>query len=225
MVDKSRAQEILQKLQRMYPEAKMILEYTNTFELLVAVMLSAQCTDVMVNKVTAKLFPKYKTQYKAFKDKYMEYEKKVSIPKEELVEIVNVAFMPREELEQDIKSTGFYKSKAQRLQEAARMILDRFHGEVPKTMAELLLLRGVARKTANVILGNAYKVSEGIAVDTHVKRVAKRLGLTNHTDPDKIEKDLMTLFDKKDWYKLTYLLIEHGRRVCTARKTDCDNCV
>lgn len=225
MIDKDHAQAILQKLQHMYPDAKMILEYANTFELLVAVMLSAQCTDVMVNKVTAKLFPKYKLQHKEYQDTYTEYEKKTSLPKEELVEIVNFAFMPREGLEQDIKSTGFYKSKAQRLQEAARMVLDRFQGEVPKTMEELLLLPGVARKTANVVLGNAYKVYEGIAVDTHVKRVAKRLGLTNQTDPDKIEKDLMQLFDKKDWYKLTYLLIDHGRRVCTARKTDCNNCI
>lgn len=197
---------VLSLLKKHYPRARISLTYSNNWELLVAVMLSAQCTDKMVNTVTAKLFKKYKS-------------------------IEDYANADIHELENDIRSTGFYRNKAKNIQAAAKMVLEKFNGEVPRTMNELTKLPGVARKTANVVLGNAYQIFEGIAVDTHVRRLAQRLGLSRNTDPNKIEQDLMKLFDpakdgasKKDWFSLTYLLIEHGRAICVAKKPKCDEC-
>lgn len=191
--------KLLSLLTNHYPKAHIVLKYSTNFELLAAVCLSAQCTDVTVNKVTEKLFKKYKT-------------------------VKEYANADIKELEQDIKSTGFYHNKAKNLIAAAKLILSKFDGEAPKTMEEMLTIPGVARKSANIILGNAYGVVEGIAVDTHVRRLSKRLGLTNNEDPLKIERDLMKLFDKRDWMRLTYMLIDHGRAVCEAKKPKCDEC-
>ncbi|MEK7648885.1 MAG: endonuclease III [Patescibacteria group bacterium] len=191
--DKQQAQEIFRKLKKLFPHAGMILKYSNNWELLVAVMLSAQCTDKKVNEVTAKLFKKYKTLGDYLGAKPKEFEK-------------------------DIFSTGFYRNKTKNILAAANMLKTKFHGRLPRTMREILTIPGVARKTANVVLGNAYAVVEGIAVDTHVKRLANRLGLSKHQDPNKIEQDLMALFSRKQWFKLTYLLIEYGRAYCTAKK-------
>lgn len=192
---------ILSILDSLYPRAHIALVYTNPWELLVAVMLSAQCTDVMVNKVTAKLFVKYKTL-----DAYIKADLK--------------------EFEQDIKSTGFYHTKAKHILAAAHMVKEKWGGEVPKTMEEMLMIPGVARKTANVVLGNAYGVVEGIAVDTHVLRLSQRLGLvqTKNANPVKIEQELMRVIPKKDWFKITYQLIDHGRAVCKAKNPKCSAC-
>lgn len=223
ILDKKRAQKIYTLLKLHYPTAKMILNYGNNWELLVAVMLSAQCTDAMVNKVTSTLFTKFqslnlksqsyppalafgKSQWRAGNSKF-----KTITP--ELQEIINFALIPISELEQDIRSTGFYRNKAKNIQTAARMILDRFNGEIPKTMQEMLEIPGVARKTANIVLGNAYHIYEGIAVDTHARKQSQRFGLTKNTNTDKIEQDLMNLFPKGQWFQLTYLLIEHGRAI------------
>jgi len=192
MQKKNRARKILGRLKEAYPNAKIVLNYGNKIQLLVAVILSAQCTDKKVNEVTEKLFKRYKT-------------------------VDNFARVNLETFEQEIRSTGFYHNKAKNIIVAAYMIRDKFNGRLPKTMDEMLLLPGVARKTANVVLGNAYGKVEGIAVDTHVRRVSRHLGLTKEQNPDKIEQDLMKLFDKKDWFKLTYLLIEYGRGVHTAK--------
>lgn len=191
--------QILSLLKKHYPHAHIALTYSTHWELLTAVMLSAQCTDVMVNKVTERLFKKYKS-------------------------ITDYANADREELEQDIKSTGFYRNKAKNLKAAAHLILKKWNGDIPETMEEMLEIPGVARKTAHVVLGNAYGVVAGIAVDTHVGRLSRRLGFTQHTDPEKIEKDLMRLFDKKEWFGLTYKLIDHGRSICDAKKPKCDMC-
>jgi len=175
----------------------------------------------MVNKVTTKLFPKYRKERKDHKSR-SRYEvdiKSILLPKEDVIELVNFALVPITELEQDIKSTGFYHNKAKNIQAAAKMILEKYHGILPRTIAELINLPGVGRKTANVFLGNAYQIFEGIAVDTHVSKQSQSRGLTKHTTPDKIEQDLMQLFDKKDWFPLTYLLIEQGRNV-RKKKTD-----
>lgn len=194
-------------LKKAYPHAKIILNYGNPWELLVAVILSAQCTDLTVNKVTEKLFPKYKKLDLRFKNYNLEIKKITP----EIQEIINYAAVSIPELEEDIRSTGFYKNKAKSVQGAAQTILERFNGKVPKTMRGMLTIPGVGRKTANVVLGNAYGIVEGIAVDTHVKRQSQRFGFTKNTNPDKIEQDLMKLFPKKDWLAITYLLIEHGR--------------
>ena len=199
--------EIFQLLKKKYPHAKIILHFDNPWELLVAVILSAQCTDVMVNKVTKTLFPKYLAK----RDHAPHDKSKIKNITPDVQEIINYAEVPIAELEQDIKSTGFYRNKAKSVQGAAKTVLKQFDGTVPKTMKEMLTIPGVGRKTANVVLGNAYGVVEGIAVDTHVKRQAVRLGLSRNTTPEKIEQDLMKLFPKKDWFTLTYLLIEHGR--------------
>lgn len=168
--------------------------------MLFATMLSAQCTDAMVNKVTARLFPKYPT-------------------------LQDYAQADRAELEREIKPTGFFRMKSKHVQESARKLLESFEGRVPSTMDQLLTLPGVARKTANIVLGNAFGVVEGVAVDTHVRRLAQRLGLTTHQDPDKIEQDLMALVPRSQWFGLTYLLIEHGRRVCKAPTPRCEDCI
>ena len=190
---------IVQELKKLFPRAGMMLKYKNNWELLVAVMLSAQCTDKKVNEVTAKLFKKYRTL-----DDYIHTS--------------------RREFEKDIYSTGFYRNKAKNILAAAKTIKEKYNGKIPKTMGEILKIPGVARKTANVVLGNAYGVVEGIAIDTHMIRLSQRLGFTKHTDPIKIEKDLMALFPKSQWFGLTYMLINHGRALCEAKKPKCGVC-
>lgn len=194
-----RAGEITKRLKKTYPNAKIALTFSNEWELLVAVILSAQCTDKKVNEITPALFKKYKTL-----DDYTRADST--------------------EFETMIKPSGFYRAKTKSILETAKIIKEKFGGRVPKTMAEILTLRGVARKTANVVLGNAFGMAEGIAVDTHVRRLAQRLGLSTHHDPNKIEQDLMRLLPKKDWFKTTYLLIDHGRAICTAKDPRCDLC-
>ncbi len=196
---KEKAAKILETLKKLLPEAKIVLRYGNNWELLAAVVLSAQCTDKKVNEVTAKLFKKYRTL-----NDYVRANLK--------------------EFEQDIKPTGFYRAKAKNILAAARIIKEKFRGRMPKTMKGMLTIPGIGRKSANVILGNAYGVVEGIAVDTHVIRLSKLLGLTNHTDPIKIEKDLMQIIPKRDWFKITYLLIDYGRKYCPARPHNHENC-
>ncbi len=196
----ARFPEIFSRLNEEYPGAKCALNFSGPHEMLFATILSAQCTDGMVNKVTEKLFPKYPT-------------------------LEGFASADREELERDVKPTGFFRMKAKHLQESAREILDRFGGEVPRTMEELVTLPGVARKTANIVLGNSFGLVEGIAVDTHVGRLSRRLGLTAEKDPNKVERDLMALVPKDQWFHLTYLLIEHGRKVCKAPVPRCADCL
>lgn len=217
-----KAQEIFQILKQHYPKAKMILEWSNNFELLVSIILSAQCTDKKVNEVTSVVFPKYRKERKEFGHHYQNYTR-TDLPKEQVIELVNFAFVPLEELEQDIKSTGFYHNKATNVQAAARVVLDTFSGILPKTISELITIPGVGRKTANVFLGNAYGIYEGIAVDTHVTKQSQILGFTKNTDPIKIEQDLMKLFPQDQWFQLTYLLIEHGRNM-RRKKTDRQTC-
>jgi endonuclease-3 len=194
-----RAPEIIRILSRTYPEAKVALNYSNPLEMLFATILSAQTTDERVNQVTASLFRKYRR------------------PQDYLR-------VPEQELAADIRPTGFFNQKAKALRGAARMIVEDFGGQVPSTMPDLLRLPGVARKTANIVLGNAYGVVEGIAVDTHVRRVSQRLGFTDQQDPDKIEQDLMRIVPRKRWFGLTYLLIEHGRAICKAPTPRCEVC-
>lgn len=196
---KQKAQEVVKKLKKIFPKAKIALNYSNDWELLVAVMLSAQCTDKKVNEVTEKLFKKYRKL-----DDYVNARQGV--------------------FEKDIFATGFYRNKAKNILAAAKMVKEKFGGKIPKTMEEILTLPGVARKTANVVLGNAYGVVEGIAVDTHVKRLSKKLGLTDHADPVKIEKDLMAILPKKEWFDFTYRLIEYGRRYCPAKPHKHEQC-
>lgn len=196
---KRRAAVIIRRLKKLIPDAKIALKYSNPWELLVAVVLSAQCTDKKVNEVTEKLFKKYRTLNDYVKAKPGEFE-------------------------QDIRPTGFYRNKAKNILAAARIVKEKFHGEVPRTMEEITAIPGVARKSANVILGNAYGVVEGIAVDTHVIRLSRALGLTKEKDPVKIERDLMAIIPKKDWFGFTYLIIEYGRRYCPARPHRHENC-
>lgn len=223
-----RVQTILVQLKKAYPKARIVLRYRSPWELLVSVILSAQCTDVTVNRVTEKLFAKYKTL-----DDYVHADLK--------------------QFEADIKSTGFYHNKAKNILASARLVKEKFGSKVPRTMAEILTLPGVARKTANVVLGNAYGVVEGIAVDTHVHRLSQRLRLVDldtiggkkkvtfqrttgsrlvtvvdykkDADPNKIEQQLMSMISKKDWFRTTYLLIDHGRAVCKAQKPNCEHCI
>lgn len=183
-----------------YPDVKPSLNYSNPLELLVATVLSAQSTDVQINRVTEKLFKKYRTAE-------------------------DYASADIRELENDIYSTGFYKSKAKNIKEAARIILERFNGKVPKTMEELVNLPGVGRKTANIVLARGFGITEGIAVDTHVKRVSRRLGFTKNSDPEKIEQDLMSLVPEKEFDAFSMTLITHGRKICQARKPECPICV
>lgn len=197
---RTRAREILTRLRDAYPDARCSLNFSTPLELLVATVLSAQCTDERVNLVTLGLFKKYRTA-------------------------ADYAATSQEALEQDIKSTGFYRNKARHLREAARVIVERFGGDVPRTMHELLALSGVARKTANVVLGNAYGIVEGVVVDTHVGRLAKRMGLTDHEDPAKAEQDLMAELPQSDWLDLSHIFIYHGRAVCQARRPLCEVCV
>lgn len=197
---KKRNTKAIELLEKQYPNAKTALNCTNPLEILVATMLSAQTTDERVNIVTKNLFQKYRTPE-------------------------NYANADIKELEQDIHSTGFYHNKAKNLQKAAKLLVEKYHSQVPKTMQELIEMPGVARKTANIVLYNAYGVIAGIAVDTHVLRVAGRLGLTESDDPARIEKDLMQITPKEKWMELTDLLIYHGRQVCISRKPKCEICV
>ncbi len=212
-----KAKKILSLLKKRYPNAKIILNYSNNFELLVSVILSAQTTDIQVNKVTAVVFPKYQKENKKLIKFYKKY-KDHSLSKKELIEIVNFAFSDLGELENDIKSIGLYKTKAKNVKNMAIMLLKDFKGVLPKTIDNLIKLAGVGRKTANVFLGNAYGIVEGIAVDTHVKRLSLKYGFTKSNNPEVIEKDLMKLFPKKDWFGVTYLLIEHGRTLRKLKK-------
>jgi len=194
------AGEIIRRLKGEYKNAGIVLNYSNDFELLVAVILSAQCTDKKVNEVTTELFKKY-------------------------TDVGDYAEADLEELEQDVRPTGFFRNKAKNIKGAAMMVLDRFGGKIPSTMDEILELPGVARKTANIVLGNAYGVVVGIAVDTHVKRLSRRLGLSKNENPDKIERDLMEIIPNAEWFGFTYLMIEHGRAICDAKKPRCDKCL
>lgn len=216
-MEKQNARRILNLLKKHYPNAKIVLKYSNNFELLIAVMLSAQTTDIQVNKVTADLFPKYRKADGKYKNGYLKY-KGLVVEENQLIEMVNFAYTDIEELENNIKSIGLYRGKAGNIKKASQIILDKYGGVIPKTIDELTKLPGVGRKTANVVLGNAYGIVEGIAVDTHVKRLSLKYGFTKNKNPDKIEKDLMALFAKKDWFKLTYTLIEHGRSIRKSKK-------
>ena len=192
---------IIALLEEEYPETTgTSLNWRTPLELLVATILSAQSTDDQINKVTSTLFEKYRSA-----DDY--------------------AYAPREQLENDIRSSGFFRRKADAIQEACRVIAEEHGGEVPSTMDELTNLKGVARKTANIVLGHAFGIIEGIAVDTHVWRLSHRLGLSEEKNRDKIERDLMEVFPREKWLAVNYLLIEHGRRVCDAKKPDCAVCI
>lgn len=197
---KERTLKIIRLLKGEYPDARCSLNHTSPLELLVATILSAQCTDERVNLVTASLFRKY-----AGAQAY--------------------ASVAQSELEADIRSTGFFRNKAKAIQGACRMIIERYEGRVPRSLEELLELPGVARKTANVVLGNAYGISSGVVVDTHVARLTRRLELSAHEQPEKIERDLLELVPPKDWIIFSHLLIAHGRRVCKARTPLCAECV
>lgn len=200
MDSKEKIIEIIKRLKKEYPEPKTALNFKGPFELLVATILSAQTTDVLVNKVTENLFKKYKT-------------------------VKDYAAASIETVQKDVSSVNFYKTKAKNIQAAAKMIVEKFNAKVPKTMDELMSLPGVARKTANIILSNAYGINEGIAVDTHVKRLSYLLGLTKNEDPVKIEKDLMAITPKDEWGNLSHLLIFHGRKICQAKKPRHQECV
>ncbi|OGY72542.1 MAG: endonuclease III [Candidatus Jacksonbacteria bacterium RIFCSPHIGHO2_12_FULL_44_12] len=193
---KIRARKMLTVLRRIFPDAKCALFYSTPLELLIAVMLSAQCTDKKVNEVTTKLFKKYRS-------------------------LSDYALAQSAQFEKDIQPTGFYRNKAKHILKTARVIKKKFHGKVPDKMADLLTLPGVARKTANVVLGNAYGIVEGIAVDTHVRRFTLKFDLSDHKDSAKIEHDLMEIIPKKEWFLLTFQMIEYGRQICRARKHNC----
>lgn len=197
---KKKSREIVRKLKKIFPDTKVALtNWKNPWELLVCVVLSAQCTDKKVNEVTEKLFKKYKNL-----DDYVNADPK--------------------EFEQDIKQIGLFRSKTKNILAAAKMVKNDFNGKVPDSMKDLIKLPGVARKTANIVLHNAYCIVEGIAVDTHVMRLSRRLGLTKHTNPVKIERDLMELIPKKDWAEFNYRLVDYGRAYCKAKPHDHENC-
>ncbi len=194
-----RAREILRRLEKKFPGQGTALDFSNPLELLVATILSAQSTDRQINRITPTLFEKYRTAR-------------------------DYAEAAPEELEAEIRSSGFFRNKARHIRGAARKIVEEYGGRIPRTMEELVTLPGVARKTANIVLTNGFGVVAGIAIDTHVKRLAGRLGLSNESNPDRIERDLMALVPKKDWGRVNYLLISHGRAVCQARKPLCKEC-
>ncbi|MBU1249185.1 MAG: endonuclease III, partial [Proteobacteria bacterium] len=199
MDNKAHATDILQRLAIRYPEPEPALDWTDAWELLVATVLAAQCADVRVNQVTPGFFKRWPG-------------------------IADLAGAEVEEIEEVVRSTGFFRNKAKNLKGAASLIMAEFGGEVPRTMAELIRLPGVARKTANIVLSNAFGVHEGIAVDTHVTRLAFRLGLTEHTDAVKIERDLMPLFERSQWGDINHFLVYFGREVCPARTPRCSAC-
>jgi endonuclease III len=196
---RKRTKKIVGLLRKQYPDAHCALNYSTPLELLIATILSAQCTDIRVNIVTAELFRKYRR-------------------------LEDYAGATQDELEQDIHSTGFFRNKAKSIRGATQMILEKYQGQVPQTMDKLLALPGVARKTANVVLGNAFGITSGIVVDTHVARLSERLGLSKAAQPEKIELDLQALVQKQDWIHFSHLLIWHGRAVCAARKPLCATC-
>jgi len=196
---KKRAKNIADRLRRVYASRKVSLDFKDTFQLLIATILSAQCTDVRVNKVTPTLFKKYRS-------------------------VSSFAKASRVQLEKDIHTTGFYRQKAKSIIGSSKMILAEFNGKVPDAMESLRLLPGVGRKTANIVLSSAFKKAEGIAVDTHVKRLSQRLGLSAQTDPNKIEQDLMSLLPVGYWLDFNYILVNHGRAVCKAQKPLCESC-
>lgn len=197
--DPARVRAILAKLDEAYPAATCELRHDNAFQLLIATILSAQCTDERVNQVTPALFRKYPNA-QAF------------------------AYANPLELEQEIRPTGFFRNKTKSIMGAGKKIVEEFHGQVPKTMEQLLTLPGVARKTANVVLGNAFGIASGVVVDTHVLRLAERLELSRNTDPKKVEQDLMAILPREKWIAFSHQLIWHGRRVCQARKPKCIAC-
>jgi endonuclease III len=197
---KARTNILIARLKKEFPQARTALEYSNPLQLLISTILSAQCTDVRVNLITPALFAKYRS-------------------------VKDFAKADKSELEAEIKSTGFYRMKAKHIIDASNAIVDQFGGQVPKAMDELLSLPGVGRKTANCVLGGAYGIQSGIVVDTHVIRLANRLGLTKNDAPDKIEQDLMKFVPKREWYRFSNLLILHGRKTCKARNPLCEKCV
>ncbi len=195
------AERIITLLEEAYPDVRgTSLNWETPLDLLVATILSAQSTDEQINKVTKTLFEKYR-------------------------KAADYAYAPREQLEEDIRSSGFFRRKAEAIQEAGRVIVEEQGGEVPSSMEDLTRLKGVARKTANIVLGNAFGIVEGVAVDTHVWRLSQRLGLTEQKNREKIERDLMAVFPREKWLAVNYLLIEHGRRACDAKKPRCGECV
>ena len=194
-----RMPEIIRLLHETFPDAHCELNFNNAWELLVATILSAQCTDQKVNQVTPALFARYPTPH-------------------------DLAEADLADIEQMIYSTGFYRNKAKSIQGAARRLVEQYNGEVPSDLNELLTLPGVARKTANVVLGNVFRIAEGVVVDTHVKRLSERLALTGESAPEKIERDLMALTPQEEWIDLAHLLIFQGRRVCDAKKPNCPSC-
>jgi endonuclease-3 len=196
---KERMAAVIHGLKRTYPDAHCELNSSNPFELLIATILSAQCTDKQVNIVTEPLFQKYRSA-------------------------ADFANAPVEEIEKDIRRIGLFRSKAKNIRACCQVLVDRYAGEVPETMGELVALNGVGRKTANVVLGNAFNINIGVVVDTHVARLTQRLGLTKETTPEKIEQALMKLTPQNNWAMLSHWLIWHGRRRCSARKPDCANC-
>lgn len=196
---KKRTVEIIKRLKKAYPDAHCALDHTSPFELLIATILSAQCTDERVNIVTADLFRKYRGPQ----------------------DFVHVS---QAELERDVHSTGFFRNKAKNIKAASQRLIEVYGGEIPRTMDEILTLGGVARKTANVVLGNAFGIASGVVVDTHVSRLSQRLGLTENTTPEKIERDLEQLVPKRNWIMFPHWMIFHGRRVCQARKPKCGEC-
>ena len=192
--------DIIKILRKNYPRSRTALHHNSPFEILISTILSAQCTDKRVNKITPVLFKKYKTAR-------------------------GFARAKKPVLEQEIRSIGFYRSKAKNIIAASKKIIKDFGGVVPDNMQDLITLAGVARKTANIVLSSGFKKTEGIAVDTHVKRLSKRLGLSKEADPNKIEQDLMKIVPKKDWLDLNYMIVDHGRAICNARKPLCGKCV
>jgi len=200
MTKKERAELIVSRLAELYPDAHCELDFSNPLELLVATILSAQCTDKQVNKVTPALFAAFPTA-------------------------ADYARATQEEVENYVKTTGFFRNKAKNIRAAAHDIVERFGGEVPRTLVELVSLAGVGRKTANVVLGNAFGLDEGVVVDTHVMRLSRRLGLTRKSDPEKIEVELIKLIPRRQWTVFSHWLIWHGRRVCPARTPRCEVCV
>jgi endonuclease-3 len=197
---KKRVREVIRRLKRVYPDAKCSLTHTNPFELLIATILSAQCTDERVNIVTADLFRKYRQP-----EDYLK--------------------VPARELEKDIQSTGFFRNKTKSIQGTSKLLTEEYGGQVPHTMDELLELPGVARKTANVVLGNAFGIKAGVVVDTHVTRLSHRLDFTQQKTAEKIEQDLIGIVPKKDWVIFPHLMIYHGRKICKARNPLCAECV
>lgn len=192
--------EIIKILRREYKEAGTMLHYKTPFQIMIATILAAQCTDARVNKITPGLFKKYRS-------------------------IKDFAKAKQAELEQEVRSTGFFRNKAKNIIAASKKIIKDFKGNIPDTMEKLITLPGVARKTANIILSSGFGKAEGIAVDTHVRRLSGRLGLSRHDDPDKIEQDLLKIVPKKDWLDFNYILVNHGRKICNARKPLCGGCV